>query len=136
MGKILDVTKPDTGLEDRPMKVERIAGGYISDHDRGDVGVRDDLGPFPMTRQPDGVWVADATTSPALADFAPFDHRLYMFRITKDDGAVAYRTDLYSRCQVGFGQKDPKGEPFEGLLSELDGSVSCSAVVDPDRVTE
>ena len=45
---------------------------------------------------------------PTLADFAGFDHTPYMFRITRDDGSIAYRTDLYSRCQIGSGDVNPE----------------------------
>ncbi len=58
----------------------------------------------------------------------------YIFRITKDDGQVAYRTDLYARCQIGAGATRPDG-PWRGRLLDLDGVRGCSAVIDPDRVT-
>ena len=87
-----------------------------------------------MTRGDDGVWVTDEN-DPRLADFAAFDHKPYMYRITKDDGTVAYKSDLYSRCQVGSGMFDPKGQPFADLTRKLDGPGSCSAVVDSDQVT-
>ncbi|MFO1119444.1 MAG: hypothetical protein U1E38_04775 [Rhodospirillales bacterium] len=65
---------------------------------------------FPMTRGEDGVWSTDPA-DPALAGYAGFDHTAYMFRITKDNGSVAYRTDLYSRCQIGNGKVNPEGTP-------------------------
>ena len=73
---------------------------------------------------------------PALADFAGFDHTPYMFRITRDDGSIAYRTDLYSRCQIGGGDVNPEapGAQWSGRRQDLDGGKSCSVVVDPDRV--
>jgi 1,4-alpha-glucan branching enzyme len=57
---------------------------------------------FKLTKKADGsgVWESDPA-DPALSDFRRWDHQLYMFRIRKDDGSVAYRTDLYSRCQIG-----------------------------------
>ena len=86
----------------------------------------------------DGVWETDLT-DPRLSSFLAFDHRPYMFRIVKDDGRVAYRTDLYSRCQIGRGTTNPanlgKGQTFSGRREDLDGSVSCSVVVDPQWVT-
>jgi len=120
-------------------KVELVRGnrdsGYIFGDGRGVDGT------FPMHRGDDGVWTTDAADAPALADFAQFDHTPYMYRITKDDGSVAYRTDLYSRCQIGSGGKNPEaphpGEaPWNGTCLDLDGSKSCSVVVDPDRVCE
>lgn len=104
-------------------------GGYIADDGSGSEGPA-----LPMTRGRDGVWHTDPD-APELADFRRLDHRLYMFRITKDDGQVAYRTDLHSRCQVGKGRVNPDGRPYTGHFTELDGSVSCSVVIDPDTVT-
>jgi 1,4-alpha-glucan branching enzyme len=110
---------------------DTLRGGYIYDSTRAD-----DLAGISMQRGDDGVWTTDAG-HPDLADFAALDHTLYMFRITKDDGSVAYRTDLYSRCQVGSGGTNPEAEnaSWSGLCRDLDGSKSCSVVVDPDRVT-
>jgi 1,4-alpha-glucan branching enzyme len=107
--------------------------GYVYDDGRGVIGA------LPMERDDDGIWRTDATC-PELATFASFDHATYMFRVTKDDGQVAYRTDLYSRCQVGRGKTDPgrleSGDlPYSGHHEDLDGSVSCSVVIDPDLVT-
>ncbi|MBF0424470.1 MAG: alpha amylase C-terminal domain-containing protein [Magnetococcales bacterium] len=82
----------------------------------------------------DNIWEATRENSPTLARFSNFDHKPYMFRITKDDGSVAYRTDLYSRCQIGRGDINPGGHPYIGSWRDLDGSKSCSIVVDPDRV--
>jgi 1,4-alpha-glucan branching enzyme len=104
--------------------------GYIDDEGGGIEGR-----PVPMTRGADGIWRTDPD-SPDLADFHLFDHKLYMFRITKDDGQVAYRTDMYSRCQVGQGAVNPHGKAYPGRYTELDGSVSCSVVVDPETVTK
>jgi 1,4-alpha-glucan branching enzyme len=109
-----------------------IAGGYIADDG---TGVRPDLGPFPMHQISEGVWETDPL-EPRLRDFAAFDHKPYMYRIRRNDGSVKYRTDLYSRCQIGHGAFNPNGARYTGLLSDLDGTVSCSAVVDPTRVTQ
>lgn len=132
MGTLWDMDDPKRTPADKPLPVGRIGGGYIADDG---TGVRTDLGPFPMTRLGDGVWVTDEN-DPRLADFANFDHKPYMFRVTKDNGRVVYRTDLYSRCQVGSGKYDPGGKPYFGKVTELDGKGSCSAVVDPDKVTK
>ena len=48
-----------------------------------------------MTPNGYGIWGTDPET-PELADFSKWDHVPYMFEITRDDGSVAYRTDLYS----------------------------------------
>lgn len=105
-------------------------GGYIWNGGRGVSAI------VPMRREQDGVWSADLADSPDLVDFRPCDHTLYMFRITKDDGTVAYRTDLYSRCQIGSGGIDPANDAgWDGRRETLDGTKSCSVVVDPERVT-
>jgi 1,4-alpha-glucan branching enzyme len=108
-----------------------ICGGYIADNG---AGAHPSWGPFRMTRSADGVWSTDPN-DPGLARFSLFDHAPYMFRIEKDDGTQAYRSDLYSRCQIGYGEERPNG-PYRGSTEGLDGTVSCSVVVDPDRVTE
>jgi 1,4-alpha-glucan branching enzyme len=107
--------------------------GYIADDSSGIDTV---LGAFPMFHVGDGIWQTDVAISPQLADFSQFDHKPYMFRITKEGGQIAYRTDLYSRCQIGQGNVDPGGKPFFGKYTELDGTKSCSVVVDPDTVTK
>ncbi|HWA73934.1 MAG TPA: alpha-amylase family glycosyl hydrolase [Polyangiaceae bacterium] len=64
------------------------------------------------------------------------DNTVYMFEIVKDNGRKVYRTDLYSRCQVGSGYKDPDGAPGQIPPIELDGRVSCSFVMDPAKVEQ
>jgi 1,4-alpha-glucan branching enzyme len=110
---------------------DTLRGGYI-DNSTG----AEDLAGIPMQRGDDGIWMTDPG-HPDLQDFAALDHTSYMFRITKDDGRIAYRTDLYSRCQVGSGGTNPETESanWSGLCRDLDGSKSCSVVVDPERVT-
>ena len=90
-----------------------------------------------MHRGEGDIWSTDVRDAPALANFAGFDHTPYMFRITKDNGAVAYRTDLYSRCQSGSGRVNPEGgsaEAWSGRRQDLDGIKGCSVVIDPERV--
>ena len=105
--------------------------GYIADDG---AGIDTSRPPLPMLRQEDGIWQTDLATSSALTDFSKFDHSRYMYRITKPGGIVAYRTDLYSRCQIGKGRTNPRGAHYSGASTELDGSVSCSVVVDPEQV--
>jgi 1,4-alpha-glucan branching enzyme len=130
-GAFYDVKDTKRTPCDDPLPRESIAGGYIADDGQG---VHPSRGPFPMSRQADGIWVTDEN-DPRLADFKPFDHKPYMYRITKDDGTIAYKSDLYSRCQVGSGRFDPGGKPYSDLTMRLDGPGSCSAVVDSDKVT-
>ena len=105
-------------------------GGYIWNDGRGVSAV------IPMHRDQDGVWSTDLADSRDLANFRQSDHTLYMFRVTKDDGSVAYRTDLYSRCQIGSGDIDPaRAAGWSGRRQDLDGTKSCSVIVDPELVT-
>ena len=104
-------------------------GGYISNDGDGITAI------MPMHRGEDGIWTTSLDDAPILARFSDWDHTLYMFRITKDDGSVAYRTDLYSRCQIGSGGVNPETTPsWSGRRQDLDGSKSCSVVVDPEQV--
>ena len=59
-----------------------------------------------------------------------------MYQILTSNGSTVYRTDLYSRCQLGSGSFDPKGTPYSGRRFDLDGRVSCSVVVDTDLVSK
>ncbi|UQZ90034.1 alpha-amylase [Deltaproteobacteria bacterium Smac51] len=103
------------------------SGGYIYNDGKGVKKA------YPMTRDDQGIW----TTDPAEPDFADFhDWRgcAYMFKITREDGSVAYRTDLYSRSQAGTGSVDPAEAEWSGLSSDLEGTKSCSLVLDPEIV--
>ncbi len=105
-------------------------GGYIANNGDGITAI------IPMHRGEDGIWSTTPADAAALADFAGFDHTPYMFRITKDNGSVAYRTDLYSRCQIGSGKVNPATDPqgWSGRRQDLDGTKGCSVVIDPERV--
>lgn len=105
-------------------------GGYIWNDGRGVTAT------IPMRRGEAGIWTTDVADDASLADFAGFDHTPYMFRITRDDGSIAYRSDLYSRCQIGGGDVNPEapGAQWSGRRQDLDGGKSCSVVVDPDLV--
>ena len=107
--------------------------GYIYSDGQG---IDDQLPRVSLSRNELGVWSTDGAVEPALANFAQFDHQPYMYRITRDDGSVAYRTDLYSRCQIGSGRVNPEapGSSWSGRRFDLDGAKSCSVVVDPENV--
>jgi len=109
------------------------AGGYIWNDGRGVTAA------IPMHQVGEGIWATVVADAPALMDFAGFDHTPYMFRITREDGSIAYRTDLYSRCQIGSGGKypdnpEPGEAPWDGTRQDVDGSKSCSVVIDPEQV--
>lgn len=102
--------------------------GYIADDG---TGIDSNFPPIPLSREKDGVW-----ESKILPNFSQYDHKPYMFRITKEGGQIVYRTDLYSRCQIGSGKFDPQGGHFSGKITELDGTKSCSVAIDPETVAK
>ena len=57
-----------------------------------------------------------------------------MYRIKNAQGQTVYRTDIYSRSQIGKGDKNPAKTDWPGTLETLDGTVSCSVIIDPDLV--
>ena len=106
--------------------------GYIADDGSG---INSSVGVFTLFRGEDGVWQTNREDS-GLANFSRFNRQPYMFRVTKDNGQMVYRTDLYSRCQIGKGNTDPQGQPYIGNSEDLDGTKSCSVVIDTDVVSE
>jgi len=107
-------------------------GGYIADDG---TGLSPTLPVLPMVRKEGGVWETELE-GPGALEFEQLRFQPYMFRVTKADGQVAYRTDLYSRCQLGRGTSNPLGRPHPGSRMEVNAPVSCSVVVDPDQVTK
>ncbi|WP_349262470.1 alpha-amylase family glycosyl hydrolase [Geminicoccus sp.] len=107
------------------------ARGYIADDGTGQVA---SPAPVPLAKDAEGVWQGGPAEDERLCNYAAFVGRPYMYRITRDDGSVAYRTDIFSRLQFGAGAIDPARTPWTGRRSELDGTVSCSVIVDPDVV--
>lgn len=107
--------------------------GYIWNDGRGVAEI------FPMARDDSGIWSTDID-NPSLTDYERLRHARYMFKITREDGSVAFRTDIYSRCQVGKGAVNPEAEQtpetpaWDGNLQTLQSTKSCSAVKDPDTV--
>ncbi len=104
--------------------------GYIANDG---YGMEQDPGfsPLPMSCQADGIWQTGM-----LTDFSKYQDKLYMFRITNEAGRVIFRTDLYSRSQIGQGRFNPQGSHFSGYPAELDGTKSCSVVIDPEKVAK
>jgi 1,4-alpha-glucan branching enzyme len=104
------------------------ASGYIAD------GAQPGAGTIALARAGGGVW----ESRPGTGDFAAFEGRPYMYRITRGNGDVRYRTDLYSRSQIGRGRIDPaalkpEDPPYNGDPATLDGTKSCSVIVDPGK---
>jgi 1,4-alpha-glucan branching enzyme len=132
-GSIFDLKNKSRLAPQAAIRVEDLGGGFISD--RGD-GISPSSRPISMRRADDGVWETDPA-DPLCASFKDWDHRPYMYRLVRDDGSTVYRTDLYSRCQVGFGACDPPlDQPYLEALSKLEGRLSCSAVIDPTMVAK
>jgi len=104
--------------------------GYIANDG---YGIDSTMQILKMSKGENGVWLTD-TKDKLLSKFSDFDHKPYMYRIKKKGGRVAYRTDLYSRCQIGSGTFDPTGSHYEQGFAELDGSVGCSVIIDSDTV--
>ncbi len=102
------------------------AGGYIADDG---TGIDHSQPVIPLSGPVGGVWQGDAP-----AQFEAFKSRPYMYRITNAQGDIVYRTDIFSRSQAGRGAVDPAGGGWDGSVDTLDGTVSCSVVIDPDVV--
>ncbi len=106
--------------------------GYIDDQGGGADAAFVPGGHLPLSKdERTGVWYSEVQP-----DFSRFQRKLYMFRIMREDSRTVYRTDLYSRHQIGHGSFDPHGAPWNDDFHRLDGSKSCSVVVDPDMVAK
>jgi 1,4-alpha-glucan branching enzyme len=102
------------------------AHGYIADDGAG----IDPAQPvIALSRLNDGIWEGRSAQ-----DFETFKSLPYMYRIVNAQGQTVYRTDIFSRGQIGRGSTDPAKEAWPGTVETLDGTVSCSAVIDPDVV--
>ena len=70
----------------------------------------------------------------APGTFERFKSLPYMYRIVNAQGQTVYRTDIFSRSQIGRGTINPAKTRWHGTVNTLDGTVSCSVVIDPDVV--
>ncbi len=111
-------------------KVEAVFGnptsGYIVDDGKG-IDPKQPV--VPLVRGADGIWEG----GPA-GHFESFKSLPYMYRIVNAQDKTVYRTDVFSRSQIGKGGIDPLIAAWPGTVDTLDGSVSCSVVIDPDVV--
>jgi 1,4-alpha-glucan branching enzyme len=82
-----------------------------------------------LSRSPSGIWEGGPQGL-----FDTFKSQPYMYRIENPQGDIVYRTDIFSRSQIGKGDIDPARFSWPGTVDTLDGTVSCSVVIDPDMV--
>ena len=103
----------------------KIDNGFIADDGDG----IDPASPVIPLQETAGVWEGDA-----LGAFDTFVGAPYMFRIENAQGKTVFRTDIHSRWQIGRGNTNPRGGHYTGSFKDLDGTVSCSVVIDRDIV--
>ena len=82
-----------------------------------------------LSQLSDGIWEGGPQ-----GDFETFKSLPYLYRIENAQGQTVYRTDIFSRSQIGKGDKNPAKTDWPGTVETLDGTVSCSVVIDPDVV--
>jgi 1,4-alpha-glucan branching enzyme len=105
------------------------AAGYVADDGNG---IDPNQPVVPLRRTPPGsIWESDP-----VADFTANVGAPYMFRIQNAQGQTTYRTDIYSRWQIGRGSVDPSKGGWDRNPATLDGRVGCSVVIDQDVVRE
>lgn len=107
--------------------------GYIADDG---TGMDQAAAVVPLISRGGGIWESDIAKTPSLANFADYMNRLYMYRVTNEQGTPTYKVDIFSRNQVGRGGTNPGGAHYGGSYLDLDGIVSCSVVSDPDQLTQ
>jgi len=100
--------------------------GYIADDGTGIDSTRPAIVLSPSA---DGIWEGGPP-----GNFDAFMGLPYMYRIKNAQGQTVYRTDVFSRSQFGRGDINPAAKAWPGSAETLDGTVSCSVVIDPDVV--
>jgi 1,4-alpha-glucan branching enzyme len=114
------------------LSVETVFGkpenGYIADDGDGIDPARPVLS---LTKGVDGIWQSEV-----IPNFAAFEGAPYMYRIKNAQGQIVYRTDIFSRNQIGRGNVDPGGGHFAGDPSTLDGGKGCSLVQSLDTIAK
>ncbi|MDB5348641.1 MAG: Alpha amylase catalytic region [Schlesneria sp.] len=102
------------------------ASGYIADND---TGIDTSKQAIALSKTVDGTW-----ESAPQENFAAYTGVPYMFKIENAQGKYVYRTDIHSRWQLGRGNRNPATATWDGDPDTLDGTVSCSVVIDQDVV--
>ena len=100
--------------------------GYIADNGTG-IDVTKPV--VALLRSRSGIWEGGPQGT-----FEAFKSLPYMYRIVNAQGQTVYRTDIFSRSQSGRGATNPSENAWPGTVETLDGTVSCSVVIDPDVV--
>jgi 1,4-alpha-glucan branching enzyme len=101
------------------------SSGYISNEGKG----IDPAQPVVSLSQRNEIW--EGGPAGVFDDFMSLP---YMYRVKNAQGKTVYRTDIYSRSQMGKGDIDPAASHWDGTPDTLNGTVSCSVVIDPDVV--
>lgn len=102
------------------------ANGYIANDG---AGVDPAQPVVALSRMADGIWEGGPP-----GDFDTFKSLPYMYRLVNAQGQTVYRTDIFSRGQIGRGAINPVKATWPETVDTLDGTVSCSVVIDPDVV--
>jgi 1,4-alpha-glucan branching enzyme len=102
------------------------ATGYITDTG---VGIDPTKSVVTLSRTAEGIWQGEPQGA-----YDTFQSLPYMYRIVNAQGQTVYRTDIFSRSQIGRGGINPATADWPGTVDTLDGTVSCSVVIDPDVV--
>jgi 1,4-alpha-glucan branching enzyme len=100
--------------------------GYIADNGTGTDPARSTVR---LSKSSEGIWEGVAQGS-----FGAFMGTPYMYKIRNAQGDTVYRTDIFSRSQIGKRDIDPAKSTWPRTPETLDGTVSCSIVIDPDVV--
>ena len=100
--------------------------GYIGDDGRGIDASRPSV---TLLREQDGIW-----SGVAPGKYADYLGAPYMIRLRNAQDATVYRSDIFSRSQIGKGHEVPGAAGWSQSPDKLDGTVSCSVVIDPDVV--
>jgi len=103
-----------------------LSRGYVADDGTGIDGAAPVVA---LVQSTGGIWEGSPPGS-----FETFKGLPYMFRIVNAQGRTVYRTDIFSRSQIGKGKINPAKGSWPGTVDTLDGTVGCSVVIDPDVV--
>ena len=100
--------------------------GYIADDGQG---VDSQIPKVALKRTSSGIWEGRPD-----GDYDKFLSRPYMYEVRNAQDKLVYRTDIFSRSQSGKGHINPAKGGSPTTPETLDGTVSCSVVIDPDVV--